>query len=132
MLLKRRFEKNADGNLVLDTDGKPVITRVDVKRYSEKQNFTRKFIDKSLQDGFMSMSKGTIVLHTNPELTYKVILVPGIYCCHTDKRLGDQKEARKYIAENFKDVKSPDSNNPSGYRDDRFYACELIKTGEKV
>lgn len=114
----------------LAVDEKPVVTQINVKQLSEKQNFTRKFIDKSLEDGFMSMIKGDIVLHTNPELTYKVVKVPGIFCCFTGVRLGDQKEARAYIADNYAGEKSPDLNNPSGYRDDRFYACELVDIKE--
>ena len=132
MFLKRRFEKDENGNLVRDADDKPIISRIDVKRISEKQNFSRKFIDKTLEEGFMSMNKGEIILHTNPELTFKVIRVPGIYCCFTNKRLGDQKEARAYIKANYLDKESPDANNPEGYRHDAFYACQLVNTGETI
>ena len=122
MLLKKRFEHST---------GEPILTHVEVIRKSKKQNFTRKFIDKSVESGLMTLTKGSIVLHTVPELTYKIIRGPGIFCCFDNERISDQEEARAYVAKNFKGVPSPDSNNPSGYRDDRFYACQLIKE-EKV
>ena len=75
----------------------------------------------------MSMVKGNIVLHAKPkDLTFKILLSPGYFCCHDNKSLGGEQECRDYVAANFKGVESPDKENPSGYRKDNFHACELV------
>jgi len=118
MEIKRIFKKDADGEMVLET--------IKVKRISKIQNFTQKFFDKALREGFASMSKGLFILHTvDGDLEYKIIRSPGYFCCFDNKALGDQKECRAYIESNFKGKDSPDLNNQSGYRKDNFHACEL-------
>lgn len=120
MEIKRIFKTNDDGELTSE------LETIKVKRLSKIQNFTQKFFDRSICEGFASMSKGLFILHTiDGDLEYKIIRSPGHYCCYDNKLLGDEKEARKYIADNFKGEKSPDLNNPAGYRKDNFHACEL-------
>jgi hypothetical protein len=55
---------------------------------------------------------------------------PGLYCCHDDKQLATEQEARAYVGANFNGIPSPDSNNPAGYRRDNFYLCEQINSQE--
>lgn len=126
MEIKRIFKKDDSGTLVRDANGNAVLDTVRVKRLSKLQNFTQKLIDRAIREGFMSMSKGKIVLHTESgDLSYKILQSPGYFCCHDNKALGGEGEARSYVYTNFKGIESPDSNNPSGYRKDNFHACEL-------
>ncbi len=103
------------------------IDSIEVKRYSENQKFSQKFINNMMADGFLTMTKGKIVLHTQPELTYIIKQMPGYYCCHTGEKLSGEKEAKQHITENFSDIESPDKNNPAGYCKQDFYNCELEK-----
>ncbi len=104
-----------------------VIDSIEVKRYSENQKFSQKFINNMMADGFVTMTQGKIVLHTQPELTYAIKQVPGYYCCHDGKKMDGAAEAQKYIDENFAGVESPDKNNPAGYCKQDFYNCVLEK-----
>lgn len=111
----------------LGKDDDPVLDHIKVRRLSKRQNFTQKFIDRAIREGFMSMIRGKIVLHdVDGDLTFKIVRSPGHFCCHDNAPLGGEKEARAYVAANFKGVESPDKNNPSGYRKDNFHACELV------
>ncbi len=108
--------------------GKPVFDHLKIIRAGKVQNFTQKFINKGMTNGFVTMSKGQIIIHGKPvDLSYKVVRIPGYYCCHDDAPLGGEKEAREYLEKNFKGKKSPCSNNPSGYRKDNFFHCELVE-----
>ena len=126
MEIKRIFKKDKDGALEIDESGNLLLETIKVKRLSKIQNFTQKFFDRAIREGFASMSKGLFILHTvDGDLEYKIILSPGYFCCFDNKELGGEKDARKYVADNFKGEESPDANNPSGYRKDNFHACEL-------
>lgn len=131
MLLKRRFERDTNGP-VKDAGGNLILKHIEVKRLPKdgKQRITRKMVDRGLEEGFISLIKGNIIFHTVPELIFKVIHSPGIFCCFDEKRMGDQKEARAYVKANFAGQESPDKNNPAGYRDSRSYACELVDVKE--
>lgn len=118
MLLKRHYDHSS---------GQPVLDYVEAKRYSKNQHFTQNFVNKAIEQEFLTMSKGSIILHTRPELTYKIIAVPGYFCCHDNTALGGEKEAKTYVEENFAQEKSPDNENPCGYRKDNFYRCELVE-----
>ena len=119
MLLKRIYDHSGDT---------PVLDHIKAIRTSKVQKFTQKFIDKSVFEGFATLSKGKIILHAKPkDLTYKIVRVPGMYCCFDNAPMENQKSARKYVKDYYADTESPDSNNPSGYRKDAFYACELVE-----
>lgn len=141
MLLKRIYKRVLDekdnpiidlhGKIVLEMDekDKPIIDHVKVIRKSKnsKQNFSTKFILNGFKSKLVSIVDDVITLNTKPELNFKIIREPGYYCCHDDEPCGTGAEARSYLEENFKDIESPDPNNPSGYRKDNFYATEEIK-----
>lgn len=110
MLLKRKFK-----------DG--VLDYVEVKQSSIEQNFTQEFINDSVSSGLMSFSKGKIILHTKPELIYAVVRTPGFYCCHDNEKLSSELDAKTYTNNKFNGIKSPDDNNPVGYRKDNFFHC---------
>lgn len=112
-----------------DINDLPEIDHIIVTRTSKAQKITQKTIDRLMVDNSVVVGDGQIMLKTVPVLNYKIVRMPGIYCCHDDHKLSDQVTARKYVADNFSGKKSPDNQNPSGYRVDNFYQCELM--GEK-
>ena len=125
MEIKKLFKKNDKGALILD-GGEPVVDTIKVKRLSKHQNFTQKFIDKAVREGYATLSKGKVIIHTQDgDLEFKILRSPGYFCCHDNKSLGGEKECRDYVKDNFAGIDSPDKNNPSGYRKDNFHACEL-------
>ena len=120
MEIKRVFKTDNDGQPTDDLD------YVRVSRVSKRQNFTQRFIDRAIQEGFASLVKGELVIHARPdELIYKILRMPGYFCCHDNAPLGSEKEAVEYLDANFDGAASPDANNPAGYRKDNFLACEL-------
>jgi len=115
MLLKRIYDHSGDT---------PKLDHVKVLRAKEgAQNFSTRFVQNGQADGLVSVSDGQITLHTQPELTFDIVRVPGYYCCYCNQPMSDGAAARAHIAEEH-DGESPDSNNPAGYRKDNFYACE--------
>lgn len=100
-------------------------------RVSRTQKITQPLINKLMGEGLYSVNRDIITIHTSPkELKFKVVAIPGYYCCFDGKNLADQFEARKYVAENFAGEESPDPQNPAGYRNDAFFLCELINYDE--
>lgn len=118
MKLKRIYDHSS---------GTPVLKEVKVLHAGDKQHFTQHFLDTGVEAGFVTISKGEIVLHTNPELRYKIVRKPGYYCCFDNAPMGSGAEAQEYVSKNFANQPSPDTNNPKGYRQDNFYACERVK-----
>ncbi len=119
MQVKRMFREE---------EGEKVFDHLKIIRHGKAQNFTQKFINRAMQDGFLTMSKGQIIIHGKPaDLTYKIVRTPGYYCCFDHARMDGEKDANKYIESNFKGKDSPDTNNPAGYRKDNFFHCELVE-----
>ena len=117
MLLKRVFVDNK-------------LDHVKVIRSSKNQNFTQAFIDEFLEDGILSMGKGKLTIDAKPQdLVYNILATPGFFVCFDNKKMPSPAECVKYIEENFKDLASPDTENPAGYRKDNFYKCELEGEG---
>jgi len=84
---------------IYNTEGQePILDHIKVLRYGKKQNFTQKFINRGVAEGFLSMEKGRIVLHTDPELHYRIVRTPGMYCVFDDHPLDDEKAAMAYLA----------------------------------
>ncbi len=129
MDLKRIFKKNEAGENELDQHGQPILDHIKVLRHSKKQNFTQKKIDQGVTDGFMTLSKGQIILHAKPaDLIYKIIRAPGYYCCFDNSKHGGEAEARQYTKDKYAGEVCDDSNNPAGYRKDNFFHCEIQET----
>lgn len=132
MHLKRLYHPRSDG----DT---PVVRGVRILRAKEIQNLSPTFLDGGEAEGWISRAKGLVTIHgelrdgTPKDLVYRIAETPGIYCCHTGKRIadaGDYKTAQQYIAENFEGATSPDFENPSGYRQNNAFSLVLI--GDEV
>ena len=121
MMLKRIFDHSGET---------PRVSHLRVLHAGPRQNITPRIIGQGAEEGWLSMGGGTITLKTvdgQPDLVYRIVRAPGLYCCHCETRLPDQTGARAHVAEHHPAVPSPDANNPSGYRRDDFFAC--VKEG---
>lgn len=83
---------------------------------SREQNFGMKMVSRAINEGWMSVSKGRLTIHAKEgALHYEIKRTSGYYCCHCGERLA-AGEGLAHIEAKHKGVKSPDANNPSGYR----------------
>ena len=115
MLLKRVFDH---------TDPtKPKLDHIKVLRAGSKQRFSTGLVAAGAKEGWLTLGGGKITLTTRPPVSYRIVRTPGIYCCHDGKEMGDQLEARAYIAAHFAGVPSPDGENPAGYTVINYYDC---------
>lgn len=127
MYLKRHYARAEDGEITQP----PRITALEVLHtgVSAKQKFSTGFIDWGVQAGFMTLSKGAIILHTEPEeLNYKILKGPGRYCCHCGEKLDDDaigEIARLHVKQRHEAKTSPDATNPAGYVMRSSYKCVL-------
>lgn len=104
----------------------PMVRGVTVLEADQAQNFSPRFLDGGVAEGWLTMERGKIVIHgENRTLTYRIKLPPGYYCCYCDRALDDGPAARAHIEETHAHEPSPDENNPAGYRRDNFFACVL-------
>lgn len=104
------------------------ISHVEILDAPAQQKLTQDFLDKGLVRGYISMGNGRITIEAKPEkVVYRIIRTPGLYCCHCGRELERSQKsevAKAHIASEHSGVASPDKENPAGYRDDMFYACE--------
>lgn len=99
---------------------------VEILRAGDTQNFSTRLVAGALQEGWMEMINGKIIVKSQPEnLVYKIVKEPGYYCCHDGKKLEDAIMAKNYVESNFSGVPSPDPNNPAGYMKINHYECVL-------
>jgi hypothetical protein len=96
-----------------------------------EQNFSRQLIDTLVREGFCTLQRGKIILHTEEaDLEYTILYTPGQYvCCHDGYVIADGTARgdaqRAYIEKWFPGVPSPDKSNPAGYRLVNGYECVL-------
>ncbi len=108
--------------------GTQTVDHVEVRYITKTQKITQRTIDKGLAEGWMSIGNGMITLKSKPgDVSYKIVRIPGYYCCHTNVMLDGEVAARRHVAEKFDGKASPDPANPAGYRKDNFYYCELVE-----
>lgn len=134
MEMKRHYEKNADGSLRMKGGG-PVVKGVEVLRAGPRQKFSPEVIITGGAEGWLSFNEGKITIKAiDGSLTvYRVLRVPGYYCCHCGEKLpGDpqSEEDRKNNGHRIEHAKahgapSPDRENPAGYRGNCYFDCEL-------
>jgi hypothetical protein len=104
----------------------PIVRGVTVLESDPTQNFSPRLIEKGVSEGWLTMERGKVIVRgDNQTLTYRIVLPPGYYCCHCNRALDDSRAAEAHVAERHQGTPSPDRNNPSGYRKDSFFACEL-------
>jgi len=121
----------------------PPIDHVEIKHtgISAEQNFSTRFVEAGLAQGFASVGDGKITLRAKPEdLVYTIKRGPGHYCCHCGVALPDASRivspgitaGMQQVAAMHEGKPSPDAGNPSGYLRLNEYQCVLdFATHEK-
>jgi YgiT-type zinc finger domain-containing protein len=119
----------------------PPVDHFQIKHTGVKpeQNFSQKMIEAGQVAGFLTISKGELILHAKPEdLHYTIVRGPGYYCCHCGEQIVDANQFVKdeegepteqtigmlHVEEAHDGKESPDPNNPSGYR--RVHGYETV------
>lgn len=116
-------------------DGVPMrlLPTVVVKRATAVQHFSQGFIDNGLIEGWMSLGRGTLVVHgTDGDVTYRLLRAPGAICCHCEAPVetGPPDEdgltpGARHVRTAHPKTSSPDPTNPSGYRVENHYTAIL-------
>lgn len=142
MLLKRLYTKPEGWEPQRAPDGtltNPLpVTGLDVKHTGThpEQHFSRRLVDAGLREGWLSLRKGMLTLHTaQGDLDYTVQRMPGLYCCHCDATLDDDptgEAGRAHVAAMHADTASPDASNPAGYLRTHAYECVLDEVQHAV
>jgi len=112
----------------------PKIVGVSVKHTGVKpaQTFSSRLVSRAVAEGWMSLGKGRLVLHAKEgDLVYTVLRASGLYCCHCGAMLPNEHDARAHVAATHGAKKSPDANNPSGYRAVDGYETTLDEAAHK-
>jgi hypothetical protein len=100
---------------------------IECLRAGSKQKFSGGLVEAAVAEGWMTLGQGQVVLHCQPaDLSYRIVRIPGRYCCHCGEKLPDDATgelARAHVAAQHAGVRSPDPENPSGYSMLNAYEC---------
>lgn len=95
----------------------------------QKQNFSRRLIDAGVAEGWVTLSRGMITLHTEEaDLAYTILHMPGRYCLHCEQHFPTDptgSESRRHLAVTHPGAESPDAQWPHGYKVLEGYECLL-------
>lgn len=125
MLLQRKHYHDSNGLKA------PVVAGIKLKRISGdgKQKFSPKLIKTGQDEHWLSVAGSNVILHAEGgDVIFKVLSIPGRYCCHCGIKLTDDQTgeaARAHVAGEHAGKKSLDAENLSGYRMQNYYDCEL-------
>lgn len=155
MLLKRHYKvpdgwqperntRDADGRLKDasrregDILNEPELDYIEVKHTGvhAEQNFSERLVQDGVKRGYITLSRGVLTLHGEPEdLDYKIARTPGFYCCHCGVEIPDAglrtpedssiTIGTRHVRQEHGDKESPDPSNPSGYRRINHYEVVL-------
>jgi hypothetical protein len=137
MLMKRHYKKPDGWVRVTDDKGEcvnvPPLDYVEIQHTgrSQQQNLSGGMIELGLVEGWIDidMNAGLLTVIAKPEnLLYKIVRVPGRYCCYCGEKLGDDTSgeiARGHVRRYHSSEVSPDTQNPAGYCMLNYYECML-------
>lgn len=114
MILKRLYDHSGET---------PVVNGIKVLRAKATQHFSPNILETGQREGWMTVSGNVVTILSDPPVVYRIVRVPGYYCCHCQRPLDDGGVARAHLAAEHDGEGSPDPSNPAGYRRDNFYAC---------
>jgi len=120
MKLKRRFVDSAAKH--------PKVSHVDVLQHGPEWRPSTRIIARGQAEGWLARDGDKITITTgpkDPDLIYKIVVLPGTYCCHCGEAAGNSKAALAHVKKEHKGKKSPSANHPAGYAVHHFYMCEL-------
>ncbi len=103
------------------------LKHIEVVEANDEERVARGFVDRALAEGWATLDRGKLVLHTRPKLTYRVVRTPGVYCCHCEAELdAGNQTARAHVTDCALGEPSPDPENPAGYRVTDIYELERV------
>lgn len=108
----------------------PKPTHVVVQNLKDIQRFDPDLLQREAANGIISIAGGKIIWKTadgQDDVAYKIVRVPGMYCCHCGQQQSDSGSAKLHVIEFHSGDVSPDQNNPSGYCKDNWFTCKLEK-----
>lgn len=140
-VLKRKF------------DGKGNVSHIDVlgeTKVGKEWHPSDRVVQSGLVDGWMSIADGKLTVKTapgKPDHVFKILNPPGVFCCHCGSKLdaGDDVAKQHLLDEHASDsgfelvvgsgederkgkvARSPDRENPAGYRQDNFHRLKRVK-----
>lgn len=113
MLLKRLYRDN-------------VVSGVKMIHAGSRQNFSSRFVEGGVAEGWLSGSTDKLVIHAESgDVVYAIERVPGYYCCHCGRKMDDGAGAKVHIESAHPGRPSPDAVNPSGYLKSNAYECTM-------
>jgi len=124
-LIQARMLSEADvKGKASDLVRRPPVFAIKILSAGPRQNFSENIIQLGMVEGWLTAGQGKIILHDadGQNHAYRIERLPGHYCCYCGMSL-DGGGRKKHVKADHRNEKSPDPNNPSGYRRDNFYAC---------
>ena len=110
--------------------GNPRVTHVQVLRSGPRWNPSTRIIENGQADGWLQRDGDVLTILTglcDPDLRYRIVVPPGLYCCHCGEKCNGGRSAVAHIKSAHGAVKSPSAANPAGYARHNFYMTELIE-----
>ncbi len=108
----------------------PIVTHVAVLHSGEKWNPSTRIIERGQAEGWLHRDGDRLTIKTGEgydDLHYRIVVPPGLYCCHCGELCNDPLSAAGHIQAEHGRKKSPSAANPSGYARHNFYMTELIE-----
>ena len=121
MLLKRGYTE--DGSMISHVD---FLAGGEV---GDAQHFSPRILERGMAEGWLSIVDGRVILRTadgDPSIEFSILEAPGTFCCFCNARQASSPDAQAHIAAKHADKKSPDPQNPAGYRVDNFHRAERV------
>jgi len=111
----------------------PPFEHIEIRHtgFHPEQNFSTKLVNAGLEEGWIAIEKGKLLLYGDPEtLVYDITRGPGRYSCFDGSKLPDDEAdkgtlARAVLAERHPGQPSPDPQHPAGYYKLNHYECVL-------
>lgn len=91
-----------------------------------------RLISGGVSEGWLMLGGGAVrITADNGEAVFRILSPPGHYCCHCGEKLsGHPPDCLEHVVKRHskggKVLPSPDPNNPSGWRLDSHYTCEVV------
>lgn len=119
--IRNKQEKRFKGILV---DYQLPGTVKGTKKPITHQNFPTQTVARGKAEGWIQIDGDTLkVVGLDKTLEFKIVRTPGHYCCHCNEYTMDSKSSQVHVDAAHRGEKSPDGNNPAGYRRDHFFHC---------
>lgn len=115
-------------------DSKGAVSHLEVRRETKvgkEWHPSDRVVQAGLAEGWLSIADGKMTLKTEAgksDHVFKIVNPPGVFCSHCGVKLeAGGAFAQEHVAGEHGDAKSPDAENPAGYRQDNFFRLKRVK-----